>query len=304
MTRPRVSVIIPVYNTEEYLGEALESLCRQTLKDFEVIAVDDGSTDKSAAILKEWSSRLDMVVLSKQNAGQAAARNDGLDIASGDYIYFLDSDDWIEPDTLEKCVDLCDKRNLDFAFFDAVNFGSEINWCDYHRAAIYPHTQSGPTIMCDMLKRGIYRCSVCMSMYRRTFLSKKHIRFQEGIIHEDELFSAIAYFNASRVQGIAKDFYHRRLHDDSTMTRTFSKKNVDGYLSVAKAVRKSGRLIPDCKEAMRRLISSYMLSLMHNGWNLPCKVKCEIADAILFKYPYSFKMKPFLGFMFKKGLTQ
>lgn len=110
MIRPRVSVIIPVYNTGKYLGESLKSLKNQTLKDIEVIAIDDGSTDNSAEILQEWSSKLDMIILTKKNAGQAAARNDGLDIAAGDYIYFLDSDDWIDPETLEACVAECDKK--------------------------------------------------------------------------------------------------------------------------------------------------------------------------------------------------
>lgn len=307
MIRPRVSVIIPVYNTGNYLDEALMSLKKQTLNDIEVIAIDDGSTDNSAEILQEWSSKLDMVILTKKNAGQAAARNDGLDIAAGDYIYFLDSDDWIDPDTLETCVTECDRNNLDFVFFDAVSFTgdgkileSQNKWFDYHRGAQYPHAQPGPVVMNDMLRRKLYRCSVCMSLFRRTFLMKNAIRFKDGIIHEDELFSALAYFNADRVKGLSREFYHRRIHDDSTMTRVFSKKNVDGYLAVAKDVQREGRR-PECWTVRKKLVSSYMLSLMHNGGKLDFKTKCRIAFEILFKYPYAFKLKPFTSFLFKKG---
>lgn len=307
MIRPRVSVIIPVYNTGKYLEKALMSLKEQTLSNIEVIAIDDGSTDNSAEILQEWTSKLDMIVLTKKNAGQASARNDGLDIAAGDYIYFLDSDDWIDPDTLESCVTECDKNNLDFVFFDAVSFNadgqipeSKDKWFDYHRGALYPHAQPGPVVMSDMLSRKLYRCSVCMSLFRRTFLMKNALRFKDGIIHEDELFSALAYFNADRVKGLPREFYHRRIHDDSTMTRVFSKKNVEGYLTVAKDVRREGRR-PECLTVRRNLISNYMLSLMHNGGKLDFWTKCRIAFAILCKYPYSFKLRPFISFLFKKG---
>ncbi len=310
MNRPRVSVIIPVYNTGDYLNDALESVRKQTLQYIEVIAIDDGSTDSSAGILKEWSSKMNIIILAKKNAGQAAARNDGLDIAAGDYIYFLDSDDWIEPDTLERCVSECDRHNLDFVFFDAVSFGDDdhagqcdAKWFDYHRGGRYPFAQSGPAVLQDMLRNQIYRCSVCMSLFRRTFLMKNCIRFKEGIIHEDELFSARAYFSAERIKGLAKEFYHRRLHGESTMTKEFSDKNVAGYLTVASEVCRAEKN-PERRSARNGLISSYMLSLMHNGWNLKFNTKCRIACAVLFKYPYSFRLKPFLGFMFKKGLKQ
>ena len=182
MSAPAVSVIIPVYNTAEYLREALDSVLGQTLKDIEIIAVNDGSTDGSDAILQEYSDRI--TVISKQNAGQAAARNDALRIARGEFIFFMDSDDMIRPETLERCLDLCRRDNLDFAFFDAASFGAEC-WQDYHRAAHYPGVLSGPETMAQMLSDGRYRCSVCMSLFRAE--SIRGIEFYSGIIHEDEL---------------------------------------------------------------------------------------------------------------------
>lgn len=309
MKRPRVSIIMPVYNTREYLEEALGSISRQKMDDIEVIAIDDGSNDGCSEILKKWSSRLDMIILTKPNNGPAAARNDGLDIAAGDYIFFMDSDDWIEPETLERCVELCDKSNLDFVFFDAVPFCNdgafsedEIKSFDFHSAARYPHSQSGPKVLTDKLDNGCYCSQVWLSLFRRTFLMKNALRFKD-IRHEDELFTALAYLIADRVKGISKEFLHCRLRSGSVLTTSFCQADADGYLVIAKDVQKEGKR-PECTRAKRKLISGYMFALMQNGANLSCKTKGKITRTILFRYPYSFRFKPFFSFLFKKGRIQ
>ena len=124
MNNPKVSVIIPVYNTEPWLKECLDSVLRQTMAGFEVICVDDGSTDRSGAILKDYAARdARFCVISQKNKGQSAARNAGINVARGTYIYFLDSDDYIEPDLLETACRELDKKKLDIVFFDTVVFG-------------------------------------------------------------------------------------------------------------------------------------------------------------------------------------
>ena len=296
MSSPSVSVIIPVYNTAEFLREALDSVLDQTLKDIEIIAVNDGSTDGCAAILDEYSDRV--TVITKQNAGQAAARNDALRIARGEFIFFMDSDDMIRPETLERCLDLCVRDNLDFAFFDATSFGAEstgVGWQDYHRAAYYPGVLSGPETMARMLADGRYRCSVCMSVFRACFI--KGIEFHSGIIHEDELYSARVYFKAQRIEGIPEEFYLRRLRTDSTMTRRFSKRNVDGYLTVVREAP-GYALTPSSKKACRALVSSIFLSLMHNGWCLPFGQKMRIVGSLA-AHPYAFRFKPFCVLLLK-----
>lgn len=307
MKRPKVSVIVPVYNTATYLGEAMDSIVNQTLKDIEVIVIDDGSTDNSVDIVTGYEDRLNLLVLQKSNNGLASARNDGLDMAAGDYIYFLDSDDWIEPDTLQTCVDLCDRDNLDFAYFNAVSFhdndGSVIDgiqWLDYHRTFGDHSIMTGAETLLRMVKAGKYHSSACMSMYRRTFLTKNCIRFREGIIHEDELFSAIVYFNAEKVEGIDREFYHRRVRNESIMTRTFSKRNVDGYLTVTHDMRRFTRNDRDCQSAVHYLTNAFMLTLMQNGWVLPFSQKLRIAGTVLFRYPRSFRFRPFMTLLFKR----
>jgi len=110
----KVSVIVPVYNCENYLSEMLDSILNQSMKEIEVICVDDGSTDGSAQILKEYADKdARVTVLTQENAGAGIARNAGIKIAQGKYLSILDSDDWFEPDMLEKAYQKCEQDRAD-----------------------------------------------------------------------------------------------------------------------------------------------------------------------------------------------
>lgn len=117
---PKLSVVVPVYNVEKYIGEMIESLQKQTLRDLQIILVDDGSPDRSGEICDEYAAKDDRItVIHKPNGGVGAARNDGLDAATGEWIVFCDSDDWVEPDAFEKLVDAGEKAGADVVFGDA-----------------------------------------------------------------------------------------------------------------------------------------------------------------------------------------
>ena len=116
----KVSVIIPVYNTELYVRQTIQSILGQTLHDIEIITVDDGSTDNSLSILSELAEQDHRIkIFAHKNQGVSVARNIGLEQASGEFIYFMDSDDLLEKDTLEICYQKCLDEQLDFVFFDA-----------------------------------------------------------------------------------------------------------------------------------------------------------------------------------------
>lgn len=117
---PKLSVVVPVYNVEKYIGEMIESLQKQTLRDLEIILVDDGSPDNSGAICDEYAAKDERIkVIHKPNGGVGAARNDGLDAATGEWIVFCDSDDWVEADAFEKLILLGEKHEADVVFGDA-----------------------------------------------------------------------------------------------------------------------------------------------------------------------------------------
>ena len=117
---PKVSVIIPIYNTCHYVQEALESICRQTLTELEIIAIDDGSTDSSRKVVEQVAATdMRIRVYSQANQGQSITRNNGMQYVQGKYVYFMDSDDRLEADTLETCYSACEAGQLDFVCFDA-----------------------------------------------------------------------------------------------------------------------------------------------------------------------------------------
>ena len=134
----KVSVVLPVYNVGPYLEEALDSLCQQTLSDFEIIAVNDGSTDNSLEILERY-----MVIdkrircYTQENKGLSSARNTGLSFCTGEYIYFMDSDDIINAETLQTCYETAKDKHADLCIFDAEIFYEEnakkLEW-DYDRS--------------------------------------------------------------------------------------------------------------------------------------------------------------------------
>jgi len=118
-----ISVIIPVYNVENYLKECLESVINQSFEDLEILCINDESTDNSLNILKEYKNRDSRIqIISQENAGVSAARNTGLNNSTGDYIYFMDSDDYLELEALEEMINLSKNYDLDLLIFEFINF--------------------------------------------------------------------------------------------------------------------------------------------------------------------------------------
>ena len=115
---PKISIIIPVYNVQDYLAMCLDSVCYQSMKDIEIICVNDGSTDNSLAVLHAYKRRdKRIIIIDKENEGSGVARNTGLKIARGEYVYFVDGDDWLEQDVLLKTSKKADETNADIVIF-------------------------------------------------------------------------------------------------------------------------------------------------------------------------------------------
>jgi glycosyltransferase involved in cell wall biosynthesis len=242
MTYPKVSVIMPVFNTEQYVNEALTSIINQTLKDIEIIVINDGSTDNSLDIVTEIAEKDNRIqVYSQKNQGQSVARNTGISKVKGEYIYFMDSDDLLDLDALECCYNKCEAENLDFVFFDAdiICENKELSLAlDYHRPQIEEKVYNGVMLLAELIDNYLYRPAPWMNFIRSGYLQKINLNFYPGIIHEDELFSAILYIEAERVGRIGKDFFKRRIRGNSTMTKSFSWKNIEGYFTVVKELKK------------------------------------------------------------------
>lgn len=227
-TRPAVSVIIPVYNGEEYLRECLDSVFSQTLKQIQVICVDDGSTDHSAQILSEYQNKHpDLVIVSQENGGLSAARNAGIRRATGEYIDFLDCDDTLRTDALEILYHRAHEDALDMLLYDGKTiFASEElrqanpGYETLYRTKIHIGNKpmSGEELFVRLVDSGSYRASACMYLLRLDYLMAKGYTFIQGIYYEDNVFTLQCLLDAARCGVEAIPFYHRSLRGSSIVT--------------------------------------------------------------------------------------
>lgn len=239
---PVVSVIIPFFNVESYLEECIQSVLNQTYESFEIICVDDGSWDNSAAIVEKYASlNSKFTVVSQVNKGQSSARNTGLLFARGQYIYFLDSDDLLLPDAFTQLLTYAEKWDTDILYFGAESFFENdnlkldhSNYANfYKRKPAFDTPVSGDICLLDQLKNWLFRCSVPLQLIRKDFLQKTGILFKEGITHEDELFSCLLAAKAERVLCIKDALYMRRIRANSTMTSDHTAEKFVGFFIVS-----------------------------------------------------------------------
>lgn len=237
MSEIKVSVIIPIYNVEEFLEECLVSAINQTLKEIEIICVNDGTPDNSMTIVEKYKDDERIVVVNKENGGLSSARNAGFAVAKGEYVYFLDSDDYIVPECLENLYNDAKEKDLDIIFFDAESFfeskkleREQAFYSNYYiRKPKYEDVVSGIEIFEKWVEDNAFRTSVCLQLIKRTFLIENNISFYEGIIHEDNLFSLECIVEAKRVRHVAKQYYMRRVREGSIMTNTKKVNSSLGY---------------------------------------------------------------------------
>lgn len=234
----KVSVIVSVYNTEKYLNECMDSLIKQTLREIEIICIDDGSTDSSLEILESYAKKDKRIaVYTQKNQGLSVVRNAGIEKARGGYVYFIDSDDFLEEKALEKLYEKMYENQLDIIFFDGIAFfdteedrQKHPKFQDYYlRKESYPEKCTGSEMLVKMRTQKEYRSSVVMQMFRHEFLENSNLRFCPGILHEDNDFSFKAILMADNVGYFPNASYNRRVHEDSIMTQKTGIANVYGY---------------------------------------------------------------------------
>ena len=227
-----VSVIIPVYNVETYIRECVDSVLSQTYTDLEIILVDDGSTDSSGSICDEYS-KLDsrIVVIHKENGGLSDARNAGLDAVHGDYILFVDSDDWIQPETVSHLVKRMDEEQAEIVFFDAATVYEDFEDRDYREELVHKRTypsEKGALILKTQLENDDYLVCACLHFLRADFIRFHNLRFLKGIMHEDNLFTTLAFLHAQRTAQLQEALYYRRLRAGSIMSHKETVRSIAG----------------------------------------------------------------------------
>ena len=272
MSNPKVSVVVPIYNVETYLRKCVNSILAQTLEDIEIILVDDGSPDCCGEIADEYAQKDDRVkVIHQENAGLGPARNTGIMNAEGEYIGFVDSDDWVDPQMFEELYNAATHCNADICFSgmkritDGVESERNINPFAGQvlkgskeifrlRRSFYgplPNRQK-----CDPLP-----ISVWNAVYRRSMIEDNHLRFL-NIRSEDKFFNTAACKAAVVVTAIGETRYNYRCDGQESITRSFSTNMVDSYLTLFRelfvmAQREDSQYRDECVVRAKRCVIDY-----------------------------------------------
>lgn len=211
----KLSIIVPVYNVEKYLPKCLESLIKQTLKDIEIICVNDGSMDNSLAILKEFASRDSRIrIIDNQHQGVAKTRNTGIEQSTGEYIGFVDSDDYIDIDFFEKLYNSATKSNSDIAIASILKHKNFFNIYN----AKYTKEETAITIqdkikLCEDKKHFFFYA--WNKIYHSGFIKENNIKFSEGQIYEDVMFAIKALYYSNKIISVYGTKYHYIEHENS-----------------------------------------------------------------------------------------
>ena len=216
---PKISVIIPCYNVEDFVEECLDSVINQTFEDMEIICINDGSTDNTLSILESYAKRDNRIkILNQNNQGLSASRNRALEMAKGEYIFFLDSDDYIELTTFEELIRLAEEKCLDLIIFNLRNFDNETKEEQYDKYYDMPFLKE---IVGDNVfnykdlgyKMLILSVTAPGKLFKREII--QDLRFPVGLIFEDNPFFTEVMFKAKRVFFLDEQFYNRRVHLNS-----------------------------------------------------------------------------------------
>ncbi|MEY0337039.1 glycosyltransferase family 2 protein [Providencia stuartii] len=232
MSSFKVSVIVPVYNAENYIESALSSLLMQSLDDIEIIIINDGSTDNSLSLIKKLLDRnvngkKHITLISRENKGVAATRNQGLKIAQGDYIIHFDSDDWV------------DKNWLKILYEKAIEDNSDIVICDYYsvynKKKIYTQQQVHSSILenIKLLLVGKISNMNWDKLVRRTIITENNIQYIENInMGEDFLLTLMSFFYSHKISHVSKGLYYYNKTNQNSLTFKYSEKSLNDITKI------------------------------------------------------------------------
>lgn len=220
-----VSIIVPVYNVQQWLNKCIDSLISQSYKNIEVLLINDGSTDRSGEICDEYSSKDSRIkVIHISNNGQSVARNKGLHISKGEYVLFIDSDDYLcDREIIKKFVNILNNSKCDFIYTSYCRFNdgneneiTEILPINLTNKDI--ENKLGKNILADLITQNSFHHAPYLKVCRRDFILKNNLYFREGYYHEDVEWSFKVFYYAKKIVIYNDSWYMRRMRENSTIT--------------------------------------------------------------------------------------
>lgn len=266
---PVVSIIVPVYNVEAYIEECLESIINQTYQQLEIIVVDDGSTDKSNELVKTYLSDKRIRFIEQENKGLSGARNSGLKVATGKYVLFVDSDDYIRVNMLTELVSRIEESKADLVRFNGSAFVDGMEKVVDHDYYDFSHRLEEKLIYREdsfQANRRTFVSPVYLYLVKRSVLTEHNLLFREDIIHEDELFTPQLFLAIQTMIYVNAAYYYRRYRENSIMTIQSTaqlQRSFDSYLKIFKELELLYQSEVYNKE-QKKLIKRQMLSI-YNG---------------------------------------
>ena len=246
-TQHKISVIVPVYNVEKYLPQCIESIINQTYKNLEIILIDDGSTDSSGRICDEYAEKDDrIIVIHKENGGLSDARNTGLRKATGDFIGFVDSDDWLDVNMYEVLLETILKNNCDII---------SCGYCVEYKNKSYKVCLENQVINNkDIIKKYYAEKNVPYAPWMRLYKKYiwKDLEFPKGKIYEDVFVILDSFLKADTIVSISDCLYHYRQRKSSIMCRAFDKSQLDLIEGHKKNLEIISKLLPEYVEKAKK----------------------------------------------------
>lgn len=274
------SIIIPIYKVEEYIDRCVESVLNQNLDNIEIILVDDGSPDRCPEICDNYALKDSRIkVIHKKNGGLSDARNAGIEIAKGKYIVFVDSDDYITENSLEK-ISPFTKDEPDIIVCDGKTIGGNYNL--KHLDEFKEISMNGEDFLYYLMTNGNMIITAWCNIYKKDFLNDYYFRFKYGILHEDEEFTPRVFLKAKSVVYSGVDFYRYIIRENSITTQKDRRKNLNDLYDTLCELKQIYPSISDEKLRIR-LIDS-----------LSSKYLSKYFDCKGFKYGKSYSHKFFV----------
>ena len=274
MTEPKISIIVPVYNVELYLAQCLDSIVGQSYHNIEIVVVNDGSTDGSLDIIRAYEAKDNrIIVVDQKNQGLSVARNVGMEQSTGDYLWFIDSDDYIAIDACERVVCELQSQSYDLLILGRYRF-----WAGdskfYDKVSWGVLRLDGRGYLTEAITQGLFTASACNKIVRSAFVKRYSFRFQPGILYEDLYFSCQCLLLAEHVLLLEYPCYFYRQNRAGSIVCSIKERDKD--------VLKTIELLENYVEVVDSgLLNTYAFKVLIYGW---------VANAVCFKYP---QMKPF-----------
>ncbi|MGS4845437.1 glycosyltransferase [Streptococcus sp. W151] len=261
--KPLLTVVIPVYNVEKYLNRCIESILLQEWKNYDILLVDDGSTDRSPQICDDYVKAYDFIsVIHKENGGLSEARNTGISQAKGEYVYFPDSDDWLEPDAFMALAEVLESQK-----FDIISFNREFVKGEEDAIVSEPEVTQvfeGKDAFVQMLKHSYITGFANDKIYRKSLFIDNNILFPKGKYYEDLGTNYKLFLSAKKVYATNQKYYHYLIDNPDSITQSWNEKKFSDMFGFYKEMFYSGFIRSQLNQAELYISQLYYVNgLIH-----------------------------------------